>query len=240
MTGVEVSLGVGCVYNSIPMSACYEITKRLFDLVAAAAGIILLGPLILAIYLLVRCSSRGRGFFVQDRAGRNGHLFRLIKFRTMRADHVHDPDPCVVISEAHQGVTGVGRVLRRLKLDELPQLFNVLAGQMSLVGPRPTVPEQVAEYDEFKRRRLLARPGITGLAQINGGTALSWDERIEWDVYYVRRRSLWLDFKILLRTFVSVLTRPESRVRRFRDAHPEEASAAGGPAPDRSADEPID
>ena len=205
------------------MGRCHQIAKRVFDFTAAAAGLILLGPLIGAIYLLVRCTSPGGGFFVQDRAGRGGRLFRLIKFRTMRAEHVHDPDPSIVITTEDKDLTAVGRALRRLKLDELPQLLNVLAGQMSLVGPRPTVPEQVAEYDDFKRRRLLVRPGITGLAQINGGTALSWDERIEWDVYYVQHQSLWTDLKILLRTFVSVLARPESRVRRFRDVHPEEA-----------------
>lgn len=209
------------------MGHCHEVTKRSFDFVAAAAGVLLVGWLILLIYLLVRCTGRGGGFFVQQRAGRNGRIFRLIKFRTMRPDHVHDPDPAVVIADDHEAVTALGRVLRRLKLDELPQLFNVLAGQMSLVGPRPTVPEQVAEYDAFKRQRLLVRPGITGLAQINGGTALTWDERIQWDVYYVHRGSLWMDLKILLRTLLSVLAKPESRMRRFADVHPDLARQWG-------------
>ncbi len=211
------------------MGRGYEITKRLLDLLAAAVGLALLSWLILLIYLLVRMTSRGRGFFVQARAGRNGQIFCLVKFRTMRADHIHDPDPAIVITGGHEAVTPVGRWLRRLKLDELPQLFNVLAGQMSLVGPRPTVPEQVAEYGPFQRRRLLVSPGITGLAQINGGTGLSWEERIEWDVYYVQRRGLLLDLKILLRTFVSVLARPERRVRRLGEVHPEEARRLHGP-----------
>ena len=203
------------------MGCCHEITKRFLDVLAAVAGLVLLSPLIGAVYLLVRCASAGGGFFVQDRVGKDGRVFRLIKFRTMRADHVHDPDPSIVITDRHQSLTPIGRFLRRTKLDELPQLVNVLVGHMSLVGPRPTVPEQVAEYDEFKRQRLSVRPGITGLAQINGGVALSWDERIEWDVYYLRRHCLWMDLKILLRTFVSVVARPESRLRRFAEVHPD-------------------
>ncbi len=204
------------------MSNGYEITKRVFDLIAVIAGLAVLSPFMLIFYLLVRCTSRGGGFFVQGRAGRDGRLFRMVKFRTMRADHKHDPDPTIVITDTHEAVTPVGHFLRKFKLDELPQLFNVLAGHMSLVGPRPTVPEQVEKYGEFERRRLLARPGITGLAQINGGTGLTWPERIEWDVYYVEHRTLMTDLKILLRTAVSLIIGTEKNIRRFRDVHPEE------------------
>ena len=217
------------------MGRCYQIAKRVFDFAAAAVGLVLLGWLLLAIYVLVRCTSRGGGFFVQQRAGRDGRALPLVKFRTMRADHVHDPDASIVISSDHAGVTAVGRALRKLKLDELPQLLNVVTGQMSLVGPRPTVPEQVAEYGAFQRRRLLVRPGITGLAQVNGGTALTWDERIEWDVYYVDHRSAWMDLRILLRTFGCLLGGTERRVRRFREVHPVGAGS-DGPAPPRPAD----
>ena len=139
----------------------------------------------------------------------------------MRADHVHDPDPSVVITVSHAAVTPVGRLLRRARLDELPQLFNVLAGQMSLVGPRPTVPEQVAEYDDFKRQRLTVAPGITGLAQVNGGTGLTWPERIEWDVYYVHHGSLWLDLKIFVLTFTRTLSGADKRARRLGEVHPD-------------------
>ena len=132
----------------------------------------------------------------------------------------HADDP-IVIDGDHASLTALGRFLRKYKLDELPQLLNVLPGQMSLVGPRPTVPEQVAEYDDFKRRRLVAAPGITGLAQINGGTALTWDERIEWDVYYVHNRSFLMDLGILLRTFVVTLAGTEKHVRRLREVHPD-------------------
>lgn len=198
------------------MNRGYEITKRVFDFAAAAVGLAVLSPFILIFYLLARCTSKGRGFYIQDRAGKDGLVFRMIKFRTMRADHKHDPNPTIVISSSHEAVTPVGRFLRKFKLDELPQLFNVLAGHMSLVGPRPTVPEQAAEYGQFERRRLLVKPGITGLAQVNGGTSLSWPERIEWDVYYVEHRCLMMDLKILLRTAVSLVVGTERNVRRFR------------------------
>jgi lipopolysaccharide/colanic/teichoic acid biosynthesis glycosyltransferase len=202
------------------MVRTYEIAKRVFDLVAAVAALVLFGWLLVLIYVLVRLTSAGGGLFVQDRAGREGRVFRLIKFRTMRAGHVHDPDPAIVIAGDHASLTPLGRCLRKYKLDELPQLLNVLTGQMSLVGPRPTVPEQVAEYDDFKRQRLVVTPGITGLAQVNGGTALTWDERIEWDVYYVHNRSFLMDLRILLRTVVVTLAGTEKHVRRFREIHP--------------------
>jgi len=201
----------------------YPICKRIFDIVAAAVGIVVCSPLMVVIWLAIRLTSRGAAVFVQQRSGRDGVCFPLLKFRTMRADHVHDPDPTIVITAADQAVTPVGRVLRRLRLDELPQLLNVLAGQMSLVGPRPTVPEQVAEYDAFKRRRLEVPPGITGLAQVSGGTGLTWDERIEWDVWYVVHRSFVLDLTILARTVMTILFGSKRQLRRFADVHPEEA-----------------
>ena len=200
------------------MAKGYELGKRVFDLAVAAVGLVLLGPAMAICWLLIRATSPGPGLFVQQRAGQDGRVFGLMKFRTMRADHAHDPDPSIVIGDDHAAVTGVGRFLRRFKLDELPNLFNVLAGDMSLVGPRPTVPEQIAEYDDFQRRRLEVRPGITGLAQVNGGTGLTWPERIEWDVYYVAHRSAWMDLKILAATAAAVLTRPEKRLRRFADS----------------------
>lgn len=202
------------------MTRAYPIAKRLFDLAAAGVGLIVLAVTMLAIYLLVRLTSRGPGFFRQARAGAAGRTFTMLKFRTMRAEHLHDPDPSVVITTADADVTKVGAFLRRTKLDELPQLLNVIAGQMSLVGPRPTVPEQIAGYDEFQRRRLEAVPGITGLAQINGDTALTWPERIEWDVYYVDHRSFAMDLAILLRTPGVLLRGPNRRVRRLAEVHP--------------------
>jgi len=208
-----------------------EIAKRVFDVVASGAGLLLIWPVLLVFYVAARVSSGGGGFYVQDRVGRGGAVFGMLKFRTMRAGHVHDPDPSIVISPDHEAVTSVGRFLRKYKLDELPQLLHVLSGRMSLVGPRPTVPEQVADYDDFQRRRLEVLPGITGLAQTNGDTALTWDERIAWDVYYVDHRSFGTDLGILLRTFV-VLARGAERVaRRLEEVHPEAGArprATGG------------
>lgn len=215
------------------MRSGYEISKRIFDLAAAAAGLVLLSPLMAVLYLLARRSSRGRGLYVQDRVGRGGKPFPMYKFRTMRADHVHDPDPSIVIKPDHDAVTPAGRLLRKYKLDELPQVFNVLVGHMSLVGPRPTLSEQVAEYDDFRRRRLEAAPGITGLAQINGDTALTWDERIEWDVWYVDHRTFWMDLKILVGTFAVLARGTERHVRRLAQVHPEAPRCPAPAAGDR-------
>ncbi len=197
------------------MTRAYEASKRAFDFLAALLLLVILALPLALVYVLIRLTSSGGGFFVQERAGKDGRLFKLVKFRTMCKEHRHDPNPAIVITDDHSGVTALGRVLRKTKLDEWPQLWNVLKGEMSLVGPRPTVPEQVAEYDDFKRRRLLVRPGVTGLAQVNGGTALTWDERIQWDVYYVEHRSMWLDVKILFRTVGTLFVGTERRVRRF-------------------------
>ena len=209
------------------MSGSCAIGKRIFDMVAVILGLLVIWPLLLVLHILARISSGGSGIYVQERAGRGGRTFRMYKFRTMRADHAHDPDPSIVITPDHDAVTGVGRFLRKTKCDELPQLWNIVKGEMSLVGPRPTVPEQVAEYDSFKRRRLDALPGITGLAQINGDTGLTWDERIEWDVYYVAHRSFLGDLWILLLTPLVLLRGAGRCVRRLRDVHPETTDARG-------------
>ncbi len=177
--------------------------KRAFDLVAASLLLILLSPMLLVAGLMVKLTSRGGLFFVQERAGKDGEIFRLLKFRTMYGDRT--PDPKELVPLDHPEITRIGWLLRRLKIDELPQLIHVLTGKMSLVGPRPTLPDQVAAYDDFRRRRLLIRPGITGLAQIHGNTAISWDERILFDIAYVRRCSLIMDLGILLRTAWAVL-----------------------------------
>ena len=176
--------------------------KRPFDLVISIALLVVLSPLLILAGLLVKLTSRGSLLFSQDRSGKGGVLFRLRKFRTMRGSRT--PDPKELVPLDHPEITPVGRMLRRFKIDELPQLFNVIAGDMSLVGPRPTLPDQVERYDAFRRQRLLVRPGITGLAQINTNAATSWDERILFDIAYVRRCGCDLDLWILART-ISVL-----------------------------------
>ena len=181
----------------------YAFFKRLFDVFVSVTLIVLLVPVWLATVVAIKLSSPGPLFFVQTRGGRDGNPFSLIKFRTMRADHVHDPTEIVPLS--HPGITRLGHLMRRTKIDELPQLFNVLIGDMSIVGPRPTIMDQIVCYDSFQKRRLQVRPGCTGLAQVNSNATVSWDERIRYDVYYVDHLTPWLDAQILLKTIAVVL-----------------------------------
>jgi len=187
--------------------------KRGFDVAAASILIILLIPLLLLVALLIKSTSRGPVFFIQARAGRDGEIFRVTKLRTMRGGRRPDPEELVPLN--HPEITPVGRLLRRFKIDELPQLWNVLRGEMSLVGPRPTLSKQVTAYDEFRRQRLLVRPGITGLAQVYANSAVSWDERILYDIAYVRGCSFALDCRIMLRTILVLIRGEESTTRPF-------------------------
>ncbi len=178
--------------------------KRVFDLVLSILTLITLAPIFVLVALLIILTSRGPVFFVQDRIGLNGKVFKAYKFRTM----IHRPRiPDHEIIGRDPELTPVGYLLRRFKLDELPQLFfNVLKGDMSIVGPRPALPAQLSEYDEFALRRLEVRPGLTGLAQVNGNIYLPWSERWKYDVFYVDNLSFWLDIQIIVRTlFVIVL-----------------------------------
>jgi lipopolysaccharide/colanic/teichoic acid biosynthesis glycosyltransferase len=187
--------------------------KRGFDLLVGCCLLVALSPLLLIAALLVKLTSRGSVFFTQERAGKTGIVFRVRKFRTMRGDRT--PDPKELVPLDHPDITPVGRVLRRLKVDELPQLLNVLRGEMSLVGPRPTLPDQVEAYDEFRRQRLLVKPGITGLAQVNGNISVPWDERILFDIAYVRKCSFRMDLGILLRTVLVLLLDEQRTTRPF-------------------------
>ncbi|WP_079062611.1 sugar transferase [Peterkaempfera griseoplana] len=174
--------------------------KRGGDLaVAVPAGIVAI-PLVLLIALLVRATMGGPVVFRQVRTGRDGAEFEILKFRTMRDRRFPD-------EEDAPRITRLGRLLRATSLDELPQLWNVLRGDMGVIGPRPTLPEQVVHYSPRQRGRLAVRPGLTGWAQIQGRNSISWPERIELDLWYIEHRSLRLDLRILLRT-VGVLLRP--------------------------------
>ncbi len=187
--------------------------KPVFDAVAAACLLILLSPLLVAIAALIKLTSRGPVLFSQGRAGKDGRVFRLYKFRTMRGGRT--PDPKELVPLTHPDITPLGYVLRRFKLDEVPQLWNVLRGEMSLVGPRPTLPDQAAAYDDFRRQRLLVRPGITGLAQVYGNSLTPWDERILFDVAYVRECGFLLDMGVLLRTAIVILLGERRTTRNF-------------------------
>ncbi|UCG16552.1 MAG: sugar transferase [Phycisphaerales bacterium] len=192
--------------------------KRVFDVLAAGVLVVLLSPVLAAAAGCVKLSSAGPVFFTQPRAGRRGKAFRVRKFRTMYRDHKHDVTETVTL--AHPGITPVGRVLRRVKIDELPQIFNVLVGTMSLVGPRPGLLSQAEAYDDVQRRRLLLRPGCTGLAQVNSmSRGADWTDRIKYDVYYVRHCSFRLDMGILAKTLL-VLMLGEKRFDRPFESSP--------------------
>lgn len=176
--------------------------KRLFDLCLTLLAIVIVFPLSGLVAILIKIESRGPVFFVQERLGQKGKVFVAYKFRTMT---VKNRTRHREIIGRDSDVTRVGFWLRRFKLDELPQLINVLKGDMSLVGPRPPLPDQLHQYDETSRLRLLVRPGLTGLAQIYGGIFLSWQERWLYDVQYIDHLSLKTDLWIILRTMMVVL-----------------------------------
>ena len=180
------------------------IIKELFDRTISLLVLIVLSPAFLIIVVLIKLDTSGPAFFIQMRVGKNGIPFKSIKFRTM-IQRATETGLGINIQQDDERITRVGEFLRTWSLDELPQIVNVLKGDMSLVGPRPTLAYQVERYTEFQRKRLLAKPGITGWAQVNGRNAISWEERIKLDVWYVENWSLWLDFKIMLKTIKVVI-----------------------------------
>ncbi|WP_438872262.1 sugar transferase [Paractinoplanes rishiriensis] len=191
-----------------------RLVKDLFDRVGAMLLLIGFGPLLLGVALCVRLTSRGPVLFRQVRVGRDGRLFRIFKFRSMYVDaearlaelrHLNEHDGVLFKMRDDPRVTRVGRWLRRFSLDELPQLLNVLLGQMSLVGPRPPLPSEVAVYADDVRRRLAVKPGMTGLWQVSGRSDLPWEEAVRLDLRYVENWSLSLDLVILLRTMTAVV-----------------------------------
>lgn len=177
--------------------------KRALDILVALAGLMAAAPLMAALAIAIRSSSPGPALFRQTRVGRHGRPFTIYKFRSM---YMHRANQ-MVLSGDEDGITPLGHLMRRTSLDELPQLFNILNGSMSLVGPRPTLPELAAEYDAEQRKRLKVKPGLTGWAQVNGRNAIPWDRRIELDVWYAENWSIGLDLRILMRTARVVLAR---------------------------------
>jgi lipopolysaccharide/colanic/teichoic acid biosynthesis glycosyltransferase len=173
--------------------------RRALDVVTSACALVLTAPLVALAALAIRLETPGRVIYRQRRVGRGGAEFDVIKLRTMVAGAEH-LGAGLAVDAGDSRITRVGALLRRASLDELPNLWNVLRGEMSLIGPRPTVPSQVALYTERQRGRLAIRPGLTGWAQVNGRAALPWSERIELDLYYIEHRSLALDLRILART----------------------------------------
>jgi len=178
--------------------------RRAFDIAVAGGALLLVAPVLLVAIVAIRLESPGSPIYRQRRVGRDGRPFDVIKLRTMvtGAEHMGRG---LAVSEGDSRITRVGRLLRRTSLDELPNLINVLRGEMAIIGPRPTVPVQVDRYTERQRGRLAVKPGITGWAQVHGRAELPWDERIELDLWYIEHRSWRLDLRILVRSVQMVL-----------------------------------
>ena len=179
--------------------------KRAFDLTAGVIGLLvmIIIPVMIVIPIVIRLTSKGPAVFTQERVGKDGKVFKIYKFRTMLIPE-ESFDAQGNPLEPKQRITKVGAVLRKTSLDEIMQIFNVINGTMSFVGPRPTLPYQSERYNERQKRRHEMRPGITGWAQVNGRNDLSWSEKLEYDVEYIEKFSLWFDIKIFLKTVAVV------------------------------------
>ncbi len=190
-----------------------ETLRRIFDITFSVVIIVVLSPIIFVVALLTKLYDKRPVIFKQERAGKNGKSFIFYKFRTMRTDV--DPFGASPKSADDPRLTKIGKFLREYSLDELPQLFNVLKGDMSIVGPRPLYLTQMTEWNDRQKKRLLVKPGLTGLAQISGRGELTREEKLELDVKYVETASLWLDVKIILLTIWHVICRKSIYEKRY-------------------------
>jgi lipopolysaccharide/colanic/teichoic acid biosynthesis glycosyltransferase len=234
-TSSAASRQVSSASMADPRPVPARVLKRAFDLVGAALLTMLTAPLLALACIAIRIESRGSPIYRQRRVGKGNRQFDLYKLRTM-VSGAEQMGAGLVVDEGDPRITRVGAALRRFSLDELPNLFNVLIGDMSLVGPRPTVRVQVAQYSERQLQRLAVEPGITGWAQVRGRAALPWHDRIELDLWYIQNWSIWLDVRILASTARLLLTgkglyrgrtggwRPEADPERRRTKRPREPS----------------
>ncbi|MFC4220524.1 sugar transferase [Flagellimonas marina] len=179
--------------------------KRLIDIVISVTIVLLASPIIFILIIVLSISNNGKPFFFQDRPGKDEKIFRLVKFKSMN----DRKDTNGKLLPNHERITKVGRFIRKTSLDELPQLFNVIHGTMSLIGPRPLLPKYLPLYNEEQRKRHLVKPGITGWAQVNGRNAISWDKKFELDVWYVEHVSFKTDMMILFKTMEKVVRRKD-------------------------------
>ena len=177
------------------------IIKPIIDFLFALVGMLLLFPLFLILIFFLYIVNDGKPFFFQNRPGKNGKIFKIVKFKTMNDKK---DDKGILLSDSER-LTSIGKFVRKTSLDEIPQLINVLIGDMSLIGPRPLLTQYMHLYSDFQNRRHEVKPGITGWAQVNGRNAISWDEKFEYDVWYVDHLSFLLDLKILLKTVLKVI-----------------------------------
>ena len=174
--------------------------KTLLDKLLSLLGIVLLSPVFIVVFVALFFNNKGKVFFVQNRPGKNGEIFKIIKFKTMNDKKDAQGN---LLSDADR-LSVFGKIVRKTSLDEIPQLFNVLIGNMSLIGPRPLLPEYLPLYNSFQNKRHLVKPGITGWAQVNGRNAITWQKKFELDVWYVNHLSFWLDIKIIFLTIKKV------------------------------------
>lgn len=191
-------------------SIFYSVTKRLIDIVGSLCGIILLSPLFLIVAVLIKLEDpKGKVFFAQERNGRYPKTFKMYKFRSMvhnaedllkdLMDRNEQTGPVFKINDDPR-ITKVGKFIRKTSIDELPQLFNVLKGDMSLVGPRPPIPHEVEQYNSYQMQRLAVKPGLTCIWQVSGRNNIGFDEWVEMDIEYIKTRNLWLDIKLIFKT----------------------------------------
>ena len=191
-------------------SILYSVTKRLIDIVGSLCGIILLSPLFLIVAILIKLEDpKGKVFFAQERNGRYPKAFKMYKFRSMvhnaedllkdLMDRNEQTGPVFKINDDPR-ITKVGKFIRKTSIDELPQLFNVLKGDMSLVGPRPPIPHEVEQYNSYQMQRLAVKPGLTCIWQVSGRNNIGFDEWVEMDIEYIKTRNLWLDIKLIFKT----------------------------------------
>ena len=191
-------------------SILYSVTKRLIDIVGSLCGIILLSPLFLIVAILIKLEDpKGKVFFAQERNGRYPKTFKMYKFRSMvhnaeellkdLMDRNEQTGPVFKINDDPR-ITKVGKFIRKTSIDELPQLFNVLKGDMSLVGPRPAIPREVDQYNSYQMQRLAVKPGLTCIWQVSGRNNIGFDEWVEMDIEYIKTRNLWLDIKLIFKT----------------------------------------
>ena len=192
-----------------------DVAKRLFDIVVSATALFLLSPLFMLVALLIRLDSKGPIFFSQNRMGKQSQKFRFWKFRSMDVNAEKHKAALIKLNKMQGGVlfkmendpriTRVGRFIRKMSIDELPQLWNVLIGDMSLVGPRPPLPDEVAQYTPYQRRRLRVTPGITCIWQVSGRSNIPFVQQVEMDLKYIANQSVWYDMVLLLKTIPAVL-----------------------------------
>ena len=206
----EVAIAIDFSDVLVKESILYSITKRLIDIVGSLCGIILLSPLFLIVAILIKLEDpKGKVFFAQERNGRYPKTFKMYKFRSMvhnaedllkdLMDRNEQTGPVFKINDDPR-ITKVGKFIRKTSIDELPQLFNVLKGDMSLVGPRPPIPHEVDQYNSYQMQRLAVKPGLTCIWQVSGRNNIGFDEWVEMDIEYIKNRNLWLDIKLIFKT----------------------------------------